>query len=1140
MLPRLLPIVLLLFASLCRLAADEAYDYRTLRHEVPSPHWRFGRPLARRLRVAVLAPVMAQRESVELAQRLDCEVVPLMVHRGDMLGTPDGARGTLPQHEALRLLQEGLKGEFDVLVIGRVEWGVLGEEINREIIERTRAGMGLVYICPPGKRLSVDHPLFQPQPLPLAEFGATGCAGLPGFEAVADNGAFLRQSLQAYALGTGRLLVVDYGEAAPSAHHYLTPPTRRWRDGFSHYDLYLAFLAKAIRWTASASPPLLLAGIEVPAKVVWGEPARVHLRIEGELPDRLRAELTIRRLRPSLWDPAATLHPIVETGEGGLVEIELPTTHLPMGEYEAMVVLRDAAHVLDWGSGRFHLEPPVAIEELSIPDRALPKTAASLPVTLRLGGQVERAATARLDIHDRHGRLAGRRETPYPAAGLRTDVSCAFSRSNYNRLTVSVLDAAGLPLLCQAVEFTIPRPPESGTYFFVMAGDGDDDYIGSLLRREAAAAGADAALVPLGPAQPRPLTEAEQAEVKERLMALARAGIAPVAAVFGEAGEGNRPNLADPALREAVAAALDERLALLRPFAPLGVVLEPETEAPVQSPEFPVPADWVVRQQDQDRNLAEAREFFPEAVRRLLPDTWAGLAGVVGDLPAQSWDWMALGRANRLVCLRPEARGALSLLRSFQPPDAIRGVWFGGYGDRRADLARQRWMPWKLFFEGGNSAWFHAAYSPVGGHGEIGFRPDLVPYGCWQMASGEINRLQAGIGRLLLAADVDDGAVALVYSRPSALVSGLDSSYDGHLAAFSGMARLLGDAGIPFRVIPAADLADGGALWSRHRAVLLPACVALADAAVQGLQDFAASGGLVLADWGTGRYDEAGKQREAGPLDGLFGIQPGAARGTFPPPDGIPGLLARTRVDGNVLLRRSWPGLLAEGVPVLIHADYGKGLAVYLNFSLADYPYQIGGGLPEWLRRTLAREGIPEPVPVRGTLIETHRWRRGEASVIGLLKHPRTPPPGETVELALPADRYAYDLLAGRYLGKGGSASFTLAPGEAKLVSFEPERISKVDFDRLKGVEFTSPAYRITVRSGLKAAAGRFVHFRLFDPAGALYPPGTMTLAAADGTCEYDVPFGLVPPAPGRWRLEATDVATGLRGKTTFTISPRD
>ena len=82
-----------------------------------------------------------------------------------------------------------------------------------------------------------------------------------------------------------------------------------------------------------------------------------------------------------------------------------------------------------------------------------------------------------------------------------------------------------------------------------------------------------------------------------------------------------------------------------------------------------------------------------------------------------------------------------------------------------------------------------------------------------------------------------------------------------------------------------------------------------------------------------------------------------------------------------------------------------------------------------------------------------------------------------------------------------------------------------------------TPAYRITVKAGRQAASTeRVVHVRVFDPAGFPYPAGSVTLAAPGGICEYDVPFGLAPPQPGRWRVQAIDAATGIRADAIFTM----
>lgn len=1179
------------------LPPTETSDYQSLRSDVVSPHWAFGKPLDRRLRVAVLAPAMAQRESVELAQRLDCEVTPLMVLSGDQLGTAAPVAGSLSRAEALGRLREKLAADYDVLVLGRVEWGVLTEEINRLIIEKTRAGMGLVYICPKGKRLSVDHPMFQRLPVPLDEFGAAGLAGLPGFESETSDELFFDRYLQAFALGKGRLLVVDYGMAAPTDHHYLTPPTRRWREGFAHYDLYLSFLGKAIRWAAAAKPPLLLAGLEVPPKIAWGEPATLVARLKGTPPAGLRAELAVRRLRPSLWDPPPVQQDATVTD--GKAAFELPT-QLPAGDYEALLVVRDGATVLDWGSARFLIHSPVYVSELTIPDRTLVGTAASLPVTLRIEGPTPAGAVIRCWVHDAYGRLVGQLDTPLPEDQIvRTDVSCAFSRSIYNRLTVSLLDATGLPILAQDAEFTIPRPHDYGTFQFVMAGDGGDDYIGALLRRQAAAYGVDAAEVPVGPPQPVPLGEDEWEACRERLLALARAGIAPVARIAslspeeGTSSGERHPCLADAAFRDALGRSLEARVALVRPFSPLGIALgkgsclgetrefctAPSCQAQFQvwlgsaygmvdalnacwgsnyagfanavllhrdqlgdASNWPRWVDW---RRSMDGVFAGIHGFGKETVQRSLLDARVGSDDLRRDLPPRGYDWSLLGPGTSLLTVSLKNTDQLPLLRSFTQPTDLRGCWFGGYAGERNAPARQRWAPWKMLFSGLNSAWFYAPYAPAGGNGEIGFRPDLVPYDCWNAAASEISRVKAGIDRLLLGADRDDAAIALVYSRSSALVSALDPLYGEHLPALAAMGELLNDAGFSYRVVAAADLADGNALRARHQVVFLPTCVALAEAEADGLRQFVAAGGVVVADWGAGRYDGHGKRRNPGLLDDLFGILGGGSRGLFQPAGGIPGLLPLTTVDGGIRIRQAWPKRFVEGVPALIASGHGDGVAVYLNFSLADYPYTGGtraASLHEWLRHLLDREGVPKPLQVKGQWgapqrVETCRWKTDDLTVIGLLKHPDTPQVGEDLVLTLPGDQYAYDMLAGKALGKADKVPFHLGPGEVKLVSLSSERVKKVEFERLRGDEYVTPAYRISVEtSRAENTADRVVHVRVFDPSGFPYPAGSVTLAAPGGVCEYDVPFGLAPPQPGRWRVLAIDAATGIREDVTFTM----
>jgi hypothetical protein len=220
---------------------------------------------------------------------------------------------------------------------------------------------------------------------------------------------------------------------------------------------------------------------------------------------------------------------------------------------------------------------------------------------------------------------------------------------------------------------------------------------------------------------------------------------------------------------------------------------------------------------------------------------------------------------------------------------------------------------------------------------------------------------------------------------------------------------------------------------------------------------------------------------------------------------------------------------------------------VYLNFSLAAYPWHCGvegAPLQQWLLDVLDRQGLPKPVAMQGQWgrpdrVETCRWQRGDLTILGFLKHPATSAAGEDLAVALPDGSRAYDLLTGAYLGTGKTVTFHLGPGEAKLVSLGPQRIQDVDIARQKGEEFLFPSFRIRVRAGWGSKIDeRLVHVRLFGPGGFPYRAGTVTLVAPEGTCEYDVPFGLDGAEPGDWRLVAVDVATGVRAETTFAVSP--
>lgn len=159
--------------------------------------------------------------------------------------------------------------------------------------------------------------------------------------------------------------------------------------------------------------------------------------------------------------------------------------------------------------------------------------------------------------------------------------------------------------------------------------------------------------------------------------------------------------------------------------------------------------------------------------------------------------------------------------------------------------------------------------------------------------------------------------------------------------------RLLQDLGQQPQFVTAKSLAER-LLSERPRCVVLPATLALSDAAVTALNVYVRNGGSLLADHSTALYDEHLQRRERGGLDELFGIQRRSlqwndllvreGRATSRDPGlpaaerGLRGETSHQESDADTFLERS----------------IGGGHAYYLNSPVAAYdswrldPAQIG------------------------------------------------------------------------------------------------------------------------------------------------------------------------------------------------------
>lgn len=123
--------------------------YGKLNESYVTPHITWAKPYYNgKIKVLVIAPMGGQRDTVELAQRFDLDYTPLMVMEYNQFHNP---KMYLPiaLEEIQEAFDQGLVKDYDVIIIGKVEWEILPHKYRFMILEKVKKGAGLVYICPP-------------------------------------------------------------------------------------------------------------------------------------------------------------------------------------------------------------------------------------------------------------------------------------------------------------------------------------------------------------------------------------------------------------------------------------------------------------------------------------------------------------------------------------------------------------------------------------------------------------------------------------------------------------------------------------------------------------------------------------------------------------------------------------------------------------------------------------------------------------------------------------------------------------------------------------------------------------------------------------------------------------------------------
>ncbi|MCL4784733.1 MAG: beta-galactosidase [Bryobacterales bacterium] len=506
-------------------------------------------------------------------------------------------------------------------------------------------------------------------------------------------------------------------------------------------------------------------------------------------------------------------------------------------------------------------------------------------------------------------------------------------------------------------------------------------------------------------------------------------------------------------------------------------------------------SSWSDHKEWMDVAFARALKMGVDAVRSVDPDAYVGIAGA--QMPGWGgYDYWRLSQV--LTAVEPYNIGDnIEIIRSLNPSLPFVTTSF----------ARGDWERHRIWYELLHGSRGHIIWDDK----NDGFATrDAKPAERGLEVEGYYNEIRNGLGALLIASARQEDPIAIHYSQPSmrtewmlaqrphgeawvdrgSAKERMDSEF---LRLRESWCKLVEDLGLQYNFVAYEQVERGELTRRGYRVLVLPRSTSLSEAEAREIRAFAAAGGLVIADGVPGRFDEHSRLLEHPRLEGVKMISI----------DALP--YYQQRLLGQ-------EGELHTSALQLLNARN--------------------------IRPRFAVTGA-DGKPVVG--VETHVFRNGAATIVGLLTNPQLrvhelgPPEFKSnerfeksrqVKLSLPAEMYVYDIRAAKSLGRVKELSVQLGAYDPAIYALTPEPVP--------ALHATAPA-RATrgdvleiglAFDGAAPAAKQVFHVEVRNPSGELQYPYSGNVVATGGVASKTVPLALTDPA-GAWRITVKDVLSG-------------
>jgi len=1219
----------IVFAPLAQAEQDYGPKYFEPSEQLVTPHIAWAKPYAgERMKVLFITYRQAMREVVEISQRLDMDYEVFAFHQPYKFIEPSPAihiRGD-GMEDAITRLEDKLAQDYDLIVLGGVLWDAMPLVSRAKILQKVKAGTGLVGHVLRKEAVYLNRALSEPVDIYPAVLGPLPYEMLPAFSDHKDFKTFVDATVDAYQFGEGRVVLIKgFG---PPGRQMLTPGPRELGINIKtlHYDYYLAFAIRMMQYGAKQNPGVTITAASMHMQRDAIKP--VHFGIAGAN-GQYDVKLALRD-RDNHVLASQTGTSSIKQGRG-TVRFDLPT--IPAGEYFADVWLKQAGRVANFGSITVRVDADSMLGTIDLTaDNFSQKQPVTGSVHVRNADKTQRIRVRQYDP------IRGLvREVVQAAAADKVDFQVPPHQplAIVQQLEVALLEGDDVvhvqrqrffvndlyPTL-DNFQYYIFEPLYSNTFLNVplsdemrrMGFDGNTyatyydrkhEHVASMLalanirtivniynykepHHVQLAHGGKVVPGKHGPMRERCLSDPEyHADSKALYTAEARRTIRFSSIEFNLGDEcaflkaGAAADVCfSPSCLASFRSFLKEEYGSLdavnasygTQFADWSDVMPVVRADAEKSPNLrPL---WVDHRRHMDRVYANIYAINRDFIREVLPTAQVGYEGSGSRFTSlEAEDHWQLHQSMDLNGPYP-SRTFFHFTRDFARPDSRIGAGIiGAYPDIARAARNPSYMtywPWFSLFQGTNSVWIYEGTGGRYGGLYAVIAPDLSTYDYFENCNQEVAHIKQGIGTLLLNAQREDDGIAVLYSAASNHVGTLTEGFPSLGKTMKSMIGLLEESDYQFRLLSYQQLAEGKINEGKWRLLIMPYSQAISPQEAGQIKQFVRNGGMVLADVRPAVTNQHGKPYETGALDDMFGVrqntfegQPVTSRVSMRNSIGkFNRKLAATTLDGSLEVTSGSALGEGGGAPAVIVNSYGKGRAILLNFSMANYNQIEGEWVAKLLRlffkNLLETEGVERAIIAkpyhRG--MHTYRFASGDTQYVGLLHDlpafvygvnkakidqdeiPSKEP--KPITFTWKEARHVYDVRSGTYLGYVNTLKRDVVAGEAQLLAKLPYKVESLTIQaskRIRQGETINIETKVQTNGSGKTGL-HVLRVTLLGPDGTAVQGLAADIKAADGRGTYALPIALNQTV-GKWTVAARDIATGVSASAEFEVVHR-